>query len=129
MPEVAGEFNITTQIAYADGTQKELESEILIDPEGYVFVQQELGKTSIQNAQVTLWYNVNNEWVVWEAQKYNQQNPQITNDRGEYSFLAPEGKYFLQVTATNYTEYSSTPFNLTQANPIHMPIELKYLGN
>lgn len=128
MPEVVGEFQIHTKVAYVDGGSREFDTEVLIDPEGYIFVQQLLGKTRIENAQVTLFQKIDNEWVAWEAEKYNQINPQITKDTGEYSFLAPAGTYYVEVTANNYAPYYGKPFELNQTNPIHQPIELKYEG-
>ena len=130
MPDVSGEFKLNTIIAYADGDIKEIQSDILIDPEGYVYEEHPRGKTSIENARVTLWHmNDKGEWEVWSAQRYNQLNPQITNDRGEYSFLAPAGRYYIQVVVKDYQIYTGVPFDLSQARPIHEAIKLEYIGN
>ncbi len=128
MPEVAGLFKLNTKIAYADGSNKELRSDVLIDPEGYVFENHPRGELRIENAKVTLWQDINGQWQVWPSQKYNQTNPQITSKTGEYSFLAPAGKYYLEALAENYEVYKGRVFNLDQASPVHEAIELKYIG-
>ncbi len=128
MPDVTGAFKLNTKIAYSDGGAKETISDVLIDPEGYVYELHPRGKLSIENATVTLWQMKDgSKWEVWPAQKYNQINPQITNDRGEYSFLAPAGRYYIEAVAKNYGAYRGQVFELTTAKPIHEAIRLQYI--
>ncbi len=128
MPEVAGRFKINTKIAYADGQSKDLNSDVLIDPEGYVFEQLARGELRVAGAEVTLWHRHNGAWEVWPAKNYNQSNPQVTNQTGVYSFLAPQGEYYLQVTAEKYKTYRGESLKLETSSPIHAPIKLEYLG-
>ncbi len=128
MPEVTGQFKINTEIAYADGAVNKLQSNVLIDPEGYVYEQLDRGQLRIEKAIVTLWQKAGESWEVWPANKYNQANPQTTNQTGQYSFLAPSGEYYLEVSADKYETYKSEPFKLDQANPIHAALKIQYLG-
>jgi hypothetical protein len=128
MPEVTGQFRFNTEIAYADGQSKQINSNVLIDPEGYVFERHQRGELRIAEAVVTLWQKRGTTWEKWLGEKYNQSNPQVTDKTGQYAFLAPAGEYYLEVTARDYEANKSQPFTLTTASPIHQAIELKYIG-
>ncbi|KPJ56854.1 hypothetical protein AMJ49_03515, partial [Parcubacteria bacterium DG_74_2] len=128
MPQFTGEFDLTANINYQDGSEKKIRSPVLIDPGGYLFEQMPRGELRIADAKVTLWQREKGEWVVWPAEKYNQTNPQITGRTGEYSFLAPAGEYYLEITAQNYETYRSVPFVLDVVSPVNEVIELNYLG-
>ncbi len=129
MPEVKGNFNVSTNFAYATGEKTQQSISVLIDPEGYVYENHPRGELRIENANVTLWQqNSDQKWELWNATKYNQSNPQITNKTGSYSFLAPNGTYHLEVVTKDYAKYVGEAFKLDQTNPIHQIIELKYIG-
>jgi len=128
LPEVPGEFTLRASIAYADGDSRELETMLLIDPEGYIFEQTSRGELRVQNAGVTLYERVGGEWIVWQSGKYGQENPQVTDRTGQYSFLAPEGEYYIEVLADGYSPFRSSPFTLSTVSPVHETIELIYLG-
>ncbi|OHA67702.1 MAG: hypothetical protein A3C82_00365 [Candidatus Wildermuthbacteria bacterium RIFCSPHIGHO2_02_FULL_47_12] len=128
-PLVAGEYEIITVMDYEDlslGT-KEIRLTTVIDPEGYVYTQLPEGKTRIVGAVVSLfWLNPKMEqYQLWPAKEYQQENPQITDDTGIYSFLVPPGLYYLKVEAPHYPVYQSDAFSVEEGKGIHMNIELK----
>ncbi|TSC95319.1 MAG: Dockerin type 1, partial [Parcubacteria group bacterium Athens1014_10] len=127
LPPVAGSFSLKTLIDYADGDKKILEIEILIDPEGYIYTQDKRGEIRLEDVVVTLYrYNeITNEFEIWPAEIYDQKNPQITDKTGQYSFLAPEGKYYLKVVKNGYEEYNSKRFEVLEGRPVNQNIELK----
>ncbi|MBX4188129.1 MAG: hypothetical protein KW793_03265 [Candidatus Doudnabacteria bacterium] len=129
MPDITGRFNVSTEIAYASGRNSKHLTEILIDPEGYVFENHPRGEIRINQAEVKLWTKSGNDWILWPAANYNQINPQITNNTGIYSYLAPAGDYYLEVIAERYAHYKSDVFNLSTVSPIHKSIELQYTGD
>jgi len=141
-PVVEGEYEIITVMDYEDlalgpegepsvpyGVKmKEIRLIVVVDPEGYVFTQMANGiKGRIPGAIVSLyWLNrETKQYELWPAKEYQQENPQITDDTGKYSFLVPEGIYYLKVEAPGYLSYEGEPFEVKEGSGIHTNIELK----
>ena len=126
MPEVAGEYVIRTILYYEDGTIKDIETETLIDPKGYIYQAINGKEIRIPDAKISLYrFNLEtNQFELWQAQEYGQENSQITDKTGEYNFLVPEGKYYLTITATDYGDYQSEEFETKEGNVINRNIEL-----
>ena len=128
-PIVPGEYEVITVINYIDpvlGT-RQIRMITVIDPEGYVFEKNGEKETRIPKAIVSL-YTLNNstkKYELWSAKDYQQENPQITDVRGTYSFLVPEGSYYFQVEASGYNSYQGNVFVVTSGAGIHQNIELK----
>ena len=59
------------------------------------------------------------------AEVFQQENPQITDDTGNYSFLVPPGDYFIAVSAKNYNNYVSDEFKVRFSKNVIDNIELK----
>jgi len=122
---------------------KELQLILVVDPEGYVFTQLAGGKLRIEGAVISLfWLNPDTHstdstsslqagsgqaenYELWPARKYNQNNPHITDDTGKYSFLVPEGTYYIKVEAKNYFTRQTEPFKVIENGGVHMNIELE----
>ena len=130
-PPVEGTFEILTAISYKyQKVPKIVKLTTIIDPEGYVYGQTDMGKARIENAKVSLYLQTSeNEYVLWPASEFNQENPQITTDNGKYSFLVPEGTYYLTVEANNYHSYQSNTFEVREGENIHENVELKVIHN
>ena len=64
----------------------------------------DLEKAGVEEAIITLYkFNKeNNDWQIWDAKKYNQENPQITNENGNFGFIVPNGKYKIIAEKDNY---------------------------
>jgi hypothetical protein len=128
IPNISGEYDIITLISYTDpdlGT-KEIGLTAVIDPEGYVYEQSGGKQTRIPNATVTLfWLNpATNAYEPWPANRYSQENPQVTSVLGTYAFLAPAGTYYLTVRAPGYYAYTGQSFVAETGNQVHDYIEL-----
>lgn len=80
----------------------------------------------IKDATVTLYIfnDAINSWVVWDGASYGQSNPQITNSNGQYSFLVPQGKYYLDIEKSGYQTALSKITDLTQNTVLNTPIKL-----
>jgi hypothetical protein len=128
-PVVPGEYEIVTVIDYVDpvlGTRR-MSMITVIDPEGYVFEKNGGKETRIPSAIVSL-YKLNTstkEYTLWNAKDYSQDNPQITDVRGTYSFLVPEGSYYFHVEAPGYKSYEGKVFVVAEGSGVHQNIELK----
>ncbi|MGB2762451.1 MAG: hypothetical protein WBC21_02820, partial [Minisyncoccales bacterium] len=128
-PLVAGEYEIITILDYEDEEiqDKELRVITLVDPEGYVYERIKNQELRIKSAKVSLyWLNPETQkYQLWPADEYQQINPQITRETGEYSFLVPEGTYYLKVETENYLTFQSEPFEVREGEGIHKNIELE----
>jgi hypothetical protein len=128
-PVIDGEYEVITVMNYEDPelALREFQLILVIDPEGYVYSQLSEGKLRISGAKVSLyWLNPEtNEYEIWPAKKYQQDNPQITNDTGKYSFLVPEGEYYLTVTSKKYFDYKSEIFSVVEGGGVHMDLALE----
>jgi hypothetical protein len=128
-PTVPGEYEVITVIDYVDpvlGT-RQMRMITVIDPEGYVFEKNNGKETRIPSAIVSL-YTLNTstkQYELWNAKDYQQENPQITDIRGTYSFLVPEGSYYFTVEAPSYNSYEGKVFVVTEGSGIHQNIELE----
>ncbi len=65
------------------------------------------------------------QYEIWPAKEYQQENPQITDLTGRYSFLVPEGFYYLKIEAPGYLAYKGKSFEVKAGGGIHTNIELK----
>jgi hypothetical protein len=124
-PVVDGEYEVLTFINYKDKEKgsKELRMITVIDPEGYIYKLNNGEETRINNARISLFNATTNE--LWDAKKYNQENPQITDNTGKYSFLVPEGTYYLTATAKGYASYKGEVFEVRSGAGVHDNIEMR----
>ncbi|MBI2098677.1 MAG: carboxypeptidase regulatory-like domain-containing protein, partial [Candidatus Wildermuthbacteria bacterium] len=128
-PVADGEYEIITVIEYEDpekGT-KAIRLITVVDPEGYVYRKIGNEEARISGAIVSLiWLNPETkQYELWPAKDYQQENPQVTDITGRYSFLVPEGEYYLGVEAPGYLPYQSEVLQVTEGTGIHENIELK----
>jgi len=128
-PLVAGEYEVISVIEYQDPDLgvKALRMITVVDPEGYIYERKGDKETRVPGAVVSLfWLNPESKlYEIWPAEEFNQENPQITNQTGEYSFLVPEGFYYLQVEAPGYPLYKGGSFQVKEGRGVHQNIELK----
>lgn len=128
-PVVSAEYEILTLINYKDqdrGTQL-LRMVTVVDPEGYVYELTSSGKeVRIPGAVVTLeWRNpATQSYEVWPAKEYQQENPQVTDATGQYSFLVPPGTYKITIDAPGYSLFAGDPFEVKEGSGVHENIQL-----
>ena len=125
--EIASTCQRYTEEFESNSTANRLYRKQVVDPEGYVFEKNNNKETRIPSAIVSI-YSLNNstkKYELWPAKEYQQENPQVTDVRGTYSFLVPEGSYYLDVDAPGYNPYQGKAFIVSQGAGIHQNIELK----
>ncbi|MFA5932019.1 MAG: carboxypeptidase-like regulatory domain-containing protein [Candidatus Paceibacterota bacterium] len=128
-PVVPGEYEVITVINYVDpvlGT-RQMRMITVVDPEGYVFEKTDGKETRIPSAIVSLYYlnNSTKKYELWPAKDYQQENPQVTDIRGTYSFLVPGGSYYFEVVAPGYDTYQGKVFLVEEGSGVHQNIEMK----
>lgn len=131
-PAVDGNYEIRTEINYVVNEKQKQEKETLsmimvVDPEGYIYRKVGADEARVSNAKVSIYWQdpKTNEFVLWPAKDFLQQNPQTTDKTGKYSFLVPVGKYYLEVQSSDYATYKGQIFEVTEGSGIHQNIELK----
>jgi hypothetical protein len=128
-PLVEGEYEIITVMDF-EGPElgkKEIRLITVVDPEGYIYEKDGDKETRIPGAIVSIfWLNPETkQYELWPAKEYQQENPQITDATGKYSFLVPEGFYYLKVEAPGYLIYDGKPFQVKEGSGVHVNVELK----
>ncbi|MBI2591177.1 MAG: carboxypeptidase regulatory-like domain-containing protein [Candidatus Brennerbacteria bacterium] len=128
-PLIEGEYEIITVMDFDDPElgKKEIRLITVVDPEGYIYERDGDKETRIPGAIVSLyWLNPETkQYEMWPAKEYQQENPQTTDVRGTYSFLVPEGYYYLKAETPGYLVYDGKPFEVKEGSGIHINIELK----
>jgi len=128
-PVVDGEYEVITEMDYVDTAipAKEIRLTTVVDPEGYVYEKNGDLETRIAGAIVSLyWLNPDTKaYELWPAANFQQENPQTTDVRGTYSFLVPDGYYYLKVDAPGYLSYDGKPFEVTEGSGVHINIEMR----
>jgi hypothetical protein len=128
-PVVAGNYEMITQMQYLDPQEKTKEIKMItvVDPEGYIYEKNGSMETRIVGGVVSLyWLNQKtNQYELWPAKDYQQENPQTTDLSGNYSFLVPNGDYYLKVEAPGYLSYEGKPFQVKEGSGVHINIEMK----
>ncbi len=128
-PVASGEYEVLTLISYQDvklGDQL-LKMVTVVDPEGYVYELAPGGKeVRVPGAIVTLsWLDPTTDtYKPWPAAEFQQVNPQITDQTGQYSFLVPQGWYQIKVEAPGYSVHEGKPFIVQDGRAVHENIEL-----
>ncbi len=74
----------------------------LIDPTGYAYEAVTDNRIEGATASVYYWDEETGEAVLWEAEEYEQVNPQITNSQGIYAWDVPEGLWKVVVEKEGY---------------------------
>jgi hypothetical protein len=110
---IAEVFANVTRRSYTDPTQiitiktKIVNLSLIVDPSGYVY--DVATGDRIQGATATLYRKDEDtgDWVIWNAENYQQVNPQITDEEGKYGWMVPEGEYEVRITMAGYHNYTT----------------------
>jgi hypothetical protein len=104
--DVVGEQEIDILAMFKDNTTKKAVLSISIDPYGYVYsLNKDGNQVRIKDAIVSLYVVENGKESLYTVT--GQDNPQNTDEEGQYSFMVEPGTYILKVTADGYKDYNS----------------------
>ena len=125
-PLKKGKYNLILTVIYEDGTSDNVSVEILIDTYGYIYEKIKNQELRITNAVVSLFYlnPRTDKYELWPAEKYNQKNPQTTDETGEYFFMVPKGRYYLEVAKENCYSQKTAEFEVID-EIVNINIELE----
>lgn len=134
-PEKPGQYPLDIYIIYKNKTQDTIKAEVIVENFGQTtnlinkilnkFFKRLNLKEGIKGTQITLyWFNQKTDrWEIWPGQTYNQENPQITNEKGEYGFMVAPGKYSLLFNKKWYLSKTIKEFEL-ENNIINFKVNL-----
>lgn len=126
------EGNYSLEASAVDGANNKTSrslSDVIVNATSIVVAKD--SSEPINNAKVTL-YSYDDEtasWVVWDAASFGEQNPQNTNQKGEFNFYLPEGKYYLKVKAPMFSDLTTQIFVLNEGTNLSTNLPLNKLAS
>ncbi len=66
-----------------------------------------------------------NEWNLWDAKAFDQENPQAVSQEGEYQLFLPPGTYYFQIESPGFSTLKSNIFILAESKPINSNFTLE----
>ena len=144
-PPIKGKFELTIEINYFDESKEAAKlGTILIDPYGYVYQtivephlklfegglwswDNKVEENRLAKAKVFLYQfdESKEDWHLFEAHNYNQINPQITDEYGEYGWLTPRGKFYIEAIKLGFGEKRIEEFEVID-DIVNKNIELSF---
>jgi hypothetical protein len=122
-PGEPGQYGSLILIFYADGTTDVIDFTLLVDPYGIVYEILENKILPVKEATATLYQLIGNEWRIWPANRFGQDNPKLTTAAGNYGFLVPPGIYYLKTEKEGYWSRETLRFEVKE-NVVNLNIEL-----
>ncbi len=117
-PALASRFPFSISVLYKDGAKDRIDGTLRLLAPGFVW--QGTPANRLAEAKVTL-YEEYASFRVWNGAPYRQENPQTTNERGEFAFMVPPGRYYVQVEKDGYRTAVTEVFEVTRENSVVNP--------
>lgn len=116
---------VTVSMSFEDGAAAVSKYSLLTQSGGIVVVEGVVSatQTGVAEAEVTLYVKEGGIWTLWDGASYGQQNPQLTTSDGSYSFVVPNGYYFVEVKRDGFIS-NITPPRLIQKNVYSERVQL-----
>jgi hypothetical protein len=116
-------FFIRIYVVWADGfatsMQIAIHVELCLDPSGYIYDAGD--EARLPGAIVTLIYRDPELGdVIWNATRYGQINPQVSDPEGRYGWMTPAGDFYVLVSKPCYVD--------TQSRTVTVPPEVTDLN-
>ncbi|MFA6436634.1 MAG: fibronectin type III domain-containing protein [Candidatus Paceibacterota bacterium] len=130
-PPGKNQYEIKIILYYKDKRREEiLVGNALIDPYGYVYQevvepyahlfakriaswQFSYKENRLEGVKVSLFVkSKENKWVLFDANKYNQANPQYTDSSGSFGFMVPQGVYYIEAQKDGFGGHKTESFEV-----------------
>jgi len=109
LPMTKETLPVSVVIEFKDKTKQSTIFNFQLEDKPKVFFESEQNQEKIQGAQVFLYWQ--NE--LWSGFLFNQTNPFLTDQNGNYFFYVSPGNYKLQVKADGYQDFESENFTVS----------------
>lgn len=130
-PSVGGKNNLI--IKAEDGAKRTITRDmgvVLVNTSGKI--TDRVTNLGISDSSVSVYFFETdlNRWVSWDGKSFGQDNPKKTDSNGQYSFMLPTGRYYIEVGKNGYKKARSEIFNIEKTSLINFDFSLKPLiGN
>jgi len=104
-PQAAGNQTVVVIVRYADGSTNYSQFNIKISPKGKIV--EVIGGKSVPVAGVKVTILQNGK--PWDGSKFGQNNYLITDNKGNFVFYVPNGKYSLKIEKIGYISIITAP--------------------
>ncbi|MBR2413474.1 MAG: hypothetical protein IKB13_03165 [Clostridia bacterium] len=84
----------------------------LIDPSGNVYEFNTANPLADVTTTVQYYDETVDEWVIWDAEYYNQINPCVTTTDGAFKWIVPKGQWRVVCEKDGYEEYISEAYDI-----------------
>ncbi|MGG3739584.1 carboxypeptidase regulatory-like domain-containing protein, partial [Aeribacillus pallidus] len=98
-------FELVVETSSGEFVVPLMEVLVLIDPSGYVF--EGSMDNRLEGVQAIVQEKLDGTWLDWDAAKYGQINPQITDEQGRYGWDVLAGEWRVKFTKEGYEDYIS----------------------
>jgi len=124
IPEGAvGEYTLVMTINETDGGRTKVSKKVQSISNGTITDQK--GR-ALFHARVELFqWQEDGAYALWPGELYGQENPTLTNEKGEYSFHVPAGRYYIAAEKSGYAPYHGGIMILDESTIIHAPVSLE----
>ena len=123
-PAATGTHKLTVRVEYVDGSKDFVEVSVVSMEHGSVYEVTDTTK-NVAGARVTLLVDIGNgNYGVWDGAKSGQENPQITDAQGYFSFIVPSGTYKLIAEKEGYLTKETLQFPISNQNVITNSLQL-----
>jgi hypothetical protein len=119
IPDVLTILDVYVLVTYIDGSTESVSSYLRVVAPGRVYQVVDGEEAAVTSAVVTLFEQVDGEWIVWDGSPYGQFNPTRVSVLGEFSWYVPNGTYRVSVSADGFEPALSR--TLTVSNAIVNP--------
>jgi len=122
----SGEHLLTVVSLDGAGNRTEREINYILVKDSGKIHRNESDET-VPEAQIRVYFFniVNQTWVLWDGVSFGQKNPQTTSENGNYSFLVPPGKYYLEINATGFKTARSQILELKENTILNFDFPLQ----
>lgn len=76
------------------------------------------------SVSVYVFDSTSQKFLLWDGLPYGIKNPQPTDSAGNYYFILPSGRYYLEASAPKYRNNRTTIFELNTSTPVNPVIKL-----
>lgn len=102
------------EIEHSDDAQ-DRDLDPIYDPSGYVY--EAVPSNRLEGVTATVYYKTDStEESVWDAEAYDQQNPQVTGADGTFAWFVPDGNWQVRFTKDGYLDADSSGVPAATAN-------------
>ncbi len=115
MPKETADHPLTFSVLYQDGTHEITEYSFVVNPFSVIYEVVGGKPVPVADARVAVFrQDERGRFGLWDADRFGQQNPIVTNVSGSYGFIAEPGTYRLQVEAPGFRPFQTLPFRVRE---------------